>query len=43
MQRGEAGDHIGAVKFVEMEVGKLATNLEIFPPAVCASTGTEMA
>ena len=43
MKRRIAGDRIGAINFFEMEIGESATRREMFPPAVCTSTGTEIA
>ena len=42
-KRRIADDGIGSVDLFEMEVGETATRREMFPPAVCTSTGTEMA
>ena len=36
-------DRIGAVHFLEMKIGKTETSREMLPPAVCTSTGTEIA
>ena len=34
---------VGAVAFGNMQAGETLTRREMLPPAVCASTGTEMA
>jgi len=43
LERRVRHHRIGAVHFLKMKVGKPETNREMLPPAVCTSTGTEIA